>query len=54
MLFMLKQQHFTLSKVRTVKSYFTTPLTENKLHAIWQRLWLFYVQLVSAAHLCDQ
>jgi len=26
LLFMLKRQHFTLTKVRKVKSYFTTPL----------------------------
>jgi len=26
MLFMLKKQHYTLTKVRKVKSYFTTPL----------------------------
>jgi len=26
MLFILKQQHYTLTKVKKVKSYFTTPL----------------------------
>jgi len=28
LLFMLKQQHFTLTKVKKVKSYFTTPLNK--------------------------
>jgi len=29
MLFMLKQQHYTLAKVRKVKSCFTTPLSKT-------------------------
>jgi len=36
LLFMLKQQHFTLTKVRKVKSYFTTPLKKYNFNFKFQ------------------